>query len=133
MGSKIAKWAIIIVVAGGLGIWRSSSNWESDSTDVLKEAMSIVQEWECYGDNKGIIDQCAERAHKASFAKAYKPGSRRRASDIDVPKYLKGFFAALSQEFDLQNRHDLKKCLSDAQGRMNEAASESNEGSAAKP
>ncbi len=128
MDSRIWKWALIIIVGGGFGIWRASSNWSSDSDEVLQVAMKIVHEWDCYADNKTLIDQCAERAHKSAFAKAYTPSGRRRSSDIDPEKYLAGFFRAMSNEFDLLSRHDLKKCLSDGQARINEATPEETQG-----
>ncbi len=83
MDSRIWKWALVIVVGGGIGIWRSLSNRSSDSDEVLQVALKIVHEWDCYADNKTLIDQCADRAHKAAFTKAYTTRGRRRSADID--------------------------------------------------
>lgn len=113
MSPRVIKFVVIVVIAGGLGIWRASSTWSQDSDEVRALMMELVQSMSCYADNKAIIDQCAERAHKSAFAQAYKPAGKRRASDIDAERYLEAFKSALSNQFDLLTRHDLKKCLAD--------------------
>lgn len=82
--------------------------------------MNLVKTFDCYDDNKQVLDQCAERAHQSSFGGAYKPGGRYRAADIDGDKYMEGFFRSLGDQFDMLNRQDLKKCLADFRARMNE-------------
>jgi len=124
MGSRLVRFIVIGVIAAGLGVWRASSRWSTDADDTRKIVMDLVKDLDCYDANKSVIDQCADRAHKNSFASAYKPAGRYRSSDIDGDKYLDGFFKSLADQFDLLNRQDLKKCLSDSRKRWNESTDE---------
>ena len=118
--NRAVRLIIIVVVAGGLGIWRASSRWSKDSDEARSVILEIVQSLDCYQDNKAVLDQCADRAHKTAFAGAYKPAARFRRSDIDSDRYLDSVFHSLSDQFDMLNRQDLKKCLNEARARWKE-------------
>lgn len=114
------KWLLIVPIAIGFGIWRSSSRWSSDSDEARTIVMNIVKTFDCYDENKQVLDQCADRAHKSAFGGAYKPAGRFRASDIDGDTYIESFFRSLADQFDLINRQDLKKCLADFRAKLKE-------------
>ncbi len=83
-----------------------------DSGEAAKaDVMVLVAEIEGYEAHKKYLDPCADLAHSAAFAKSFKKGTRREASEFHQEVYMSEFFEHLINQTRNAGHQDLVKSL----------------------